>query len=123
MVIEGHYSLHLPRQSGIKCFLRSLFEIDDMGKTKIKISVVRNEKRKLEDKCPAYASHQLFLCYFLKIADLAFSPVCEVRCVLKRWEKQVYCSQLLQAKEQGICNYFVGLKRFERWYLAKTPSV
>lgn len=45
MVIEGHYSLHLPRQSGIKCFLRLLFVIDDMGKTKIKISVVRNKKR------------------------------------------------------------------------------
>lgn len=97
MVIQSHYSLNLQRQSGIKCFLRLLSEVDDVEKTKIKISAVGNEKRQLEDKCPALASHQLFLCYFLKIADLAFLPVCEVRGVLKpltRWEKQVYCSQL-----------------------------
>jgi len=53
MVIQSHYSLILPRQSGIKCFVRLLFEIGDMGKTKIKISVVGNEKRQLENKCPA----------------------------------------------------------------------
>lgn len=71
--------------------------------------MVGYEKRQLEDKCPAYASHQLFLCYFLEIADLAFLLVCEVYHVLKPlrcWEKQDYCSELLQAKETGICNYF-----------------
>lgn len=93
------------------------------GKTKTKISVVGNEKRQLEDKWPAYASHQLLLCYFLKIADLAFliCEVCRVLKLLRHWEKQVYCSQLCQAKEQGACNYFVGLKKFERWYLAGNP--
>lgn len=34
MVIQSHYSLNLPRKSGIKCFLRLLLEIDDMGKNK-----------------------------------------------------------------------------------------
>lgn len=72
MVMQSHCSLDLPWQSGIKCFLRLLFEIDDMGEIKVNISVVGDEKRQLEDKRSAYASYQLFLCYFLKTADVAF---------------------------------------------------
>lgn len=90
MVIQSHYSLNLLRQSQIKCLLRLLFEIDgeNMGKTKIKISVIGNRD---SWKISARLMHLVScFCYFLKIADLAFLPVCEVCCVLKpltRWEK------------------------------------
>lgn len=57
MVTESRYSLSLSRQNGIKCFLGMLFEIDDMGKAKIKLSVAGREKRRLEDESSAQLTH------------------------------------------------------------------
>lgn len=41
----------------MKCFLGMLFETDDMGKAKIKMSVAAREKRQLEDESSAQLIH------------------------------------------------------------------
>lgn len=66
MVVESCYSLNLSRQNGIRCFLGILFEIDHMGKAKIKFSVAGREKRHLEDE----SSAQLASCFCVTFYNL-----------------------------------------------------
>lgn len=69
MVIGSCYRLNLSRQNGIRCFLGMLFEIDQMGKAKIKLSVAGREKRHLEDESSAQLMH-LASCFCVTFYNL-----------------------------------------------------
>lgn len=65
--MRGHTESLEPESSKAKwiiCFLRLLFEADDMGKTKIKISVVGIEKRQLKDEISTQLTH-LISCFYV----------------------------------------------------------